>query len=155
MGTESTNMLKKIILASFIIWIVYALGTLLITYNRIYLQRTEAQLQLNKQLAEQERINKMTVEEILKEIPPKYGVKPETVKKIAFCESSYRYNAVGDGGHAYGVMQFHKPTFDGFSKKYGKEYDYKSTLDQVELASEMISKGNARHWTCAKKTGVI
>lgn len=131
------------------------MGRLSIIYFRVYHSHKEAELQLNKQLAEQERINKMTVEEILKEIPPKYGVKPETVKKIAFCESSYRYNAVGDGGHAYGVMQFHKPTFDGFSKKYGKEYDYKSTLDQVELASEMISKGNAKHWTCSKITGVI
>jgi len=148
-------MLKKTIIAFFLIWIMFACGKLLVIYTRVYHSHKEAEVQLNKQLAEQERIDKLTVQEIIETIPPKYGVKSEVIKKIAFCESSYRYNAVGDGGHAYGIMQFHKPTFDGFSKKYNKEYDYHSTLDQVELASEMISKGNVHHWSCAKITGII
>jgi len=65
---------------------MFACGKLLVIYTRVYHSHKEAEVQLNKQLAEQERIDKLTVQEIIETIPPKYGVKSEVIKKIAFCE---------------------------------------------------------------------
>lgn len=153
-------MINKIIIASFIIWTVYAVGTLFVNYNRIYLSHMEAEEQLNKINQEQERINKLTVEEILKEIPPKYGVKPEVVKKIAHCESTLNpkainYNDGGPGKHSVGILQFQATTFAGYSKKMGEELDYYSTYDQAKVASYMISKGQIHQWSCSRILGMV
>lgn len=153
-------MIKKIILAFFIIWICYAIGSLSVAYRNVYLSHMEAKEQLNKQLAEQERINKLTVEEILKEIPPKYGVKSETVKKIAHCESTLNpkainYNDGGPGKHSVGILQFQASTFDGYSKKMGEKLDYYSTYDQAKVASYMIANGQISQWSCSRILGMI
>jgi hypothetical protein len=79
-----------------------------------------------------------------------YGIDVSVFKKVMFCESSNNPKAVGDGGRAKNVMQFHRPTFDSFSKRYGKELDYNSYKDQIELATWMFSKGYQGHWTCYK-----
>jgi hypothetical protein len=79
-----------------------------------------------------------------------YGINASVFKKVMFCESGNNPKAVGDGGRAVSVMQFHRPTFDSFSKRYGKELDYYSYKDQIELAAWMFSKGHQGHWTCYK-----
>lgn len=86
-----------------------------------------------------------------------YGVNQEELKKVMMCESSGRSHVYGDGGLAYGPMQFHKPTFYEFSKKLGEELDYHSAYDQIKLASYMFSLGDKgkRHWSCAKKLGIV
>lgn len=104
-----------------------------------------------KQIEPVEVQKELIIEEVLNEVPKKYGVNPVIVQKVAFCESSYRYNVYGDGGHAYGVLQFHKPTFEQFEKKYGEELNYDSSLDQTKLASQMIRDGYGSHWTCYRK----
>ena len=80
-----------------------------------------------------------------------YGIDANVFKKVMFCESSNNPKAVGDGGRARNVMQFHKPTFDAYAKKYGEELDYNSYHDQIELAAYMFSKGQQGHWTCYSK----
>lgn len=80
-----------------------------------------------------------------------YGVDSQVLKKVMFCESSNNPKAVGDGGRARNVMQFHKPTFDSYSKKFGEVLDYNSYHDQIKLASYMFSEGEESHWTCFKK----
>ncbi len=77
-----------------------------------------------------------------------YGIDARVFKKVMWCESSNNPKAVGDGGRARNVMQFHRPTFDSFSKRYGKQLDYDSYKDQIELAAWMFSKGHQNHWTC-------
>lgn len=148
-------MLKKIIIASLIIWLTYASGKLLIMYYRVYHSHKEAKIQLNKQLAEQERLSKLTVQEILKEIPPQYGVKSELAEKIVYCESSYNKNAIhyndgGKGKHSVGAWQFQKATFDLYAKKMGQELDYYSPLDQTKVASYMIAHGQLHQWSCSR-----
>lgn len=64
------------------------------------------------------------------------------------CESSFRYNVYGDGGLAFGVAQFHKPTFDGYCNG-----DYYSTKDQLTCMIKMFRAGQSYHWTCAVKLG--
>lgn len=160
MTATRATMIKRLIIASILIWAFCALGRLTIIYRNIYLSHIEAEEQLNKQQLEQERINKLTVEEILKEIPPKYGVKSETVKKIAHCESTLNpkainYNDGGPGKHSVGILQFQKITFDGYSKKMGEDLDYYSTYDQAKVASYMISKGQIHQWSCSRILGMV
>lgn len=80
-----------------------------------------------------------------------YGVDPVIFKKVMWCESSNNPNAVGDGGRARNVMQFHKPTFEYFSSMLGEELDYNSYKDQIKLAAYMFSIGKQGHWTCYNK----
>lgn len=93
----------------------------------------------------------MTVAQAIEKASIDNGVSVQTMSNLAFCESSHRYNVYGDGTKAYGIYQFHKPTFDGFSKKYGLDLDYKSSYDQAVLASKMVKDGYSSHWTCWKK----
>lgn len=84
-----------------------------------------------------------------------YAINGEDLKKVIQCESSYKVEAVGDGGRARNLLQFHKPTFDLYSKKFGEELDYNSGYDQIKLASWMWSKGLQYHWSCARIVGII
>lgn len=71
---------------------------------------------------------------------------------VARCESEFKTTAVGDSGLAYGVYQFHQPTFKEFAKAYGDpSLEYKNTEDQIELAMWAISNGKGNHWTCYRK----
>lgn len=78
-----------------------------------------------------------------------YGVKSEEVLKVLTCESNLQIGAIyGDGGAAYGIAQFHKPTFDLFSKELGKKLDYYSYQDQIELISWAFAHNKKNHWSC-------
>jgi len=75
------------------------------------------------------------------------GIKYQTLLRcIAFKESSYNQYAVGDSGRAYGILQFHYPTF----KRYCVG-DYEDPRAQILCADKMISDNwnNINHWTTA------
>lgn len=76
-----------------------------------------------------------------------YQVDASVFKKVMWCESNNRQESKGDNGRAIGVYQFHKGTFDMYSKKLGKTLDINSYQDQIELAAYMFSIGEARQWT--------
>lgn len=81
------------------------------------------------------------------------GVNEEQMLKVSFCESSYKQNAVGDGGKALGVFQYHKPTFDRYASWMGEKLDYTSAEDQIKLTA-WIWKNHPeekRAWTCYTK----
>ena len=69
------------------------------------------------------------------------------------CESGYRHDGVyGDSGLAYGIAQFHEPTFNGFKKSAGlPELDYMNREYQIQLMAWAFSSGLKRHWTCWTK----
>lgn len=78
-----------------------------------------------------------------------WGIHPGRFLATAKCESGLRHEGVyGDNGKAYGIMQFHRGTFDWFAKMYGKQMDYYSREDQIELAAWAFANGYASHWTC-------
>lgn len=81
-------------------------------------------------------------------VAKKYLVDESQLMQVIKCESSYRTNAVGDDGLAYGLLQFHKPTFDKFC-----EGNYYSAKDQLVCAAKMWSQNekNKLHWSCWKK----
>ena len=65
-------------------------------------------------------------------------------------ESSWRVDISGDSGKAYGLLQFHQPTFDMFSKRYGLDLDRNNPVDQILLAKLMLNENlekNIKHWT--------
>ena len=78
-----------------------------------------------------------------------YGVDRKVALKVAECESEFKTTATGDSGKAYGVFQFHKPTFKEFAKEFGDEsLEYKNTEHAIELAVWALAQGKGYHWTC-------
>lgn len=76
--------------------------------------------------------------------------------KIIQCESSCQHDVYGDQGKAFGIAQFHKPTFTEFKEKANRhELRYESEEDQIWLLKWAIENGKMKHWTCARKLGLI
>jgi hypothetical protein len=77
---------------------------------------------------------------------------PET-KCIIQHESNYNKDAIGDGGKAYSYMQFHKPTFKQYNKKYQLNLDYKKGNHGIVLYYLMArdNRKNLYHWTTYKQ----
>lgn len=90
------------------------------------------------------------IQEVITHFAKEYNQDPQVLLTVAKCESNFRGDVYGDGGRAYGVFQFHKPTFEGYEKQYGEDLDYYSAYDQAKLASWMFSKNGENHWTCFK-----
>lgn len=82
----------------------------------------------------------------------KYGVSEDLLHSIIKCESGYRVDVYGDGGKAFSLLQFHKPTFEMFKKQAGMEQlSYTSWEDQIELGAWAFANGKQSHWTCFSK----
>lgn len=137
--------------------VFWALFTVLIIPNTVFIGKIQAPTVEAKEA--------LIVEEILSpdgyadKYALQYGVDPVIFKKVMRCESNNNPLAIGDGGMARNVMQFHKQTFDGYSKmfydKFGRQLYYDSYKDQIELAVWMFSNGEQHHWTCYKMIGGI
>lgn len=71
---------------------------------------------------------------------------------LAFKESSFRYNVVGDKGLAYGLYQYHKLTWIIFTKKYGLEgFNIKDPVDQTVITIEALKDNQHCNWTPLQK----
>lgn len=92
-----------------------------------------------------------TVYDYVKQYSVEYKISSHTLYQVMMCESNGNPKAVGDHGLAKNVMQFHEQTFNKFSKELGKEMDYNSSKDQIELAAWAFSRGYSHHWTCYTK----
>jgi len=69
-----------------------------------------------------------------------YDYPEKSLTKLALSESSFRHNVVGDGGLAYGLYQYHKPTWILFTKKYGLEsFNIKDPVDQTVITIEALN----------------
>lgn len=95
----------------------------------------------------------LSPQEVIIKYANQYGVSSNELLSVAKCESRLSPNPKGynDGGHAFGIYQFHKSTFDTFSKQMGEQLDYYSYSDQTKLAAYMFSKGLQNNWTCYEK----
>lgn len=100
----------------------------------------------------EECTNKACITELITAYAKVYGVDPDFALAIAKCESELKTTAVGDGGRARGVFQFHKPTFEMFAKKMGQpDLDYKNTEDNVNVAMWAFAHDKQSHWSCTEK----
>ncbi len=96
-------------------------------------------------------VNRECVFKLIEKYSAEYGVPKKLATDIAACESSFRPDVYGDTGKAYGIYQFHKPTFELFSKKIGEDLDYYNVEDNIKLAMWAIANDKGRHWSCYKK----
>lgn len=94
------------------------------------------------------------VEAIIRNAAVEFGQDPEAMIAVARCESSLRSDAVGDGGAAVGLFQFHRATFTTNARRlFGHEVDEHQRLDPVTsslVAAWMWSIGQRGQWTCAR-----
>lgn len=81
----------------------------------------------------------------------KYGLNEQMMLDVAKCESGLNQLARGDSGVAVGIYQFHRGTWDMFSKELGEKLDIDSVHDQAKLASWSFAHGKERHWSCWKQ----
>jgi len=93
-----------------------------------------------------EIIKSEDINEVLDE-SVRYG---NLIRCLIQCESGYNPNATGDSGLAFGILQFHKPTFDTYSERYKMELDYRNPVHQIVLCDLMLQEDfkNVSHWTC-------
>ena len=78
----------------------------------------------------------------------KIGKNRDLIECLIKNESEGRIDVYGDARKAFGILQFHFPTFEHFKKKYGMEYlDYKNPVDQIILCNEMLNNNLGYHWT--------
>lgn len=59
-------------------------------------------------------------------------------------ESSFNAKAVGDGGQAYGLLQWHKPRQDDFARYLGKDIKQSTETEQLDFLVHEITKGKEK-----------
>lgn len=87
-------------------------------------------------------------------IAERHGVDGARFADVMHCESSLRPDAIGDGGAAVGIAQFHAPTWASSTRRYyGAELAPAMRLDP-EIALEVAARKWAAEgpwaWTCAR-----
>jgi len=99
---------------------------------------------------EKNRIDTMTVLELIDYIAPQYGANPDLIKKIAFCEAGYRHFPVHDGGAGVGTTGYQKNTFKDDQKRFNRpDLVYESNFDQLTMMSISFQAGEKyrNRWT--------
>jgi len=76
-------------------------------------------------------------------VAKKNRISEQRFTNLIRCESTFNKTAIGDSGRAYGLLQFHKPTFEQYCQG-----DYYNHNDQLNCGAEMIGRGLAWNWTC-------
>lgn len=71
---------------------------------------------------------------------------------IVECESSGRYDAIGDDGTSVGIAQFQEITFNEMKKNAHMErLRWKNPIHQMRLMIWMVDNGYGNRWTCYRK----
>lgn len=144
----NTSLLKQLIIINFVISAIL-IGVCSIPSKMTY-ERVKCPINADLPL----------VEAYIERYSCEYDVDKKTIRLIIKGESNFSCNPKGhnDGGRAFGVAQFHKPTFQMFSKEMGEQLDYYSCHDQIKLLAWSIANGKGDHWTTYtrfKKQGLI
>lgn len=75
----------------------------------------------------------------------------ERVYAVAECESGLKHEGCwGDNGRAYGILQFHEPTFKWLCQISGIKGDWMDREDQLRVGMWAFSHGYDYLWTCSK-----
>lgn len=69
-----------------------------------------------------------------------------TLTRMAYYESSFNQNAVGNAGEI-GVLQFKKKTWKWLSEQSGTHGDIHNVVDQAELTIWAIRHGYGKWWS--------
>lgn len=89
-------------------------------------------------------LGKEAIISLIKQKSAYYGVEAIIPIAIVEAESSYKVNAVGDGGNSYGLVQIHLPSHPTITKE--QALDPYFAIDFLVLN---LSKGKCKMWsTC-------
>ena len=87
----------------------------------------------------------------------KYGLDESQVLRTSWCESSFRYDAIGEAGEI-GILQYMPSTWKYWNELRMKEFghvirylDIHSTKDQIEMLRWAWGRKYQSHWTCHNK----
>lgn len=112
---------------------------------------------INPVLAEapERKLEEYTTKELTSYFASLYGANRGQLEAVINCESGWRPTVYGDGGKAYGLLQFHKPTFDRWAIQMGEPMNYYSAYDQIKMGAWAFAQGDnyKDDWTCATKLG--
>ncbi len=78
--------------------------------------------------------NKQQIGNMLEQAAQKYGIPPEILKAIAFKESRWNPNAVGDGGQSHGMMQIYSRAHPDYNVARGQQ----DPSYNIEYAAQML-----------------
>ena len=129
--------MKKLLLS-------FVIGVLIITIYPVQAQ--------SPNLTWQQKVNQMTVTEMINYIAPQFKQDPHLRKKIMMCESGLRV-LPHEGGRGVNATGIHDTTFTGWNKKYAikhkEKLDKESMYDQIKMMSFAFSQGESYRddWT--------
>ncbi len=90
-----------------------------------------------------------TIPEIVEAAAAEFDQDPVVMKQVAFCESSYRPEVVGDSGLAVGLFQFHPDTWREESRFLGYTGDLRTDpVAASRVAAYMWQHGLQHRWSC-------
>lgn len=90
---------------------------------------------------------KNTTKELVTKYAQVYNVNSKVMLAMMRCESSGNQSAIGDGGRAKGLYQYHTGTWERIENKLGKDMDINSEHDQVHMTAYALSQGMGSQWT--------
>ena len=76
-------------------------------------------------------------------VATKYGVQPSLMRSVIKCESSYRTDAIGDGGTSFGLVQINLPSHPTITKAQAFDADF-----ALDFLASNLAKGKGDMWTC-------
>jgi soluble lytic murein transglycosylase-like protein len=86
-----------------------------------------------------------TVDELIHDSSIKYGVSESVMRTVIKCESNFNPNAVGDGGHSFGLVQIHLPSHPEVTQGQATNPEF-----AVDFLANKLSTGQGRLWSCYK-----
>jgi hypothetical protein len=138
---------KKVWIAVCVLLIATTVILGLVIPTKIHSNQAPAQVIPIPQESLSDTADKETIIMAIREVAKKYLIDEIQLLQTIKCESGFQHAGVfGDGGLAYGLAQFHRPTFDGFCKG-----SYYSAEDQLECMAQMFANKKQFHWTCWRK----
>lgn len=88
----------------------------------------------------------LTVPQMIEKYAVEYRVSAERMTRTIQCESTFNPDAIGDGGHSFGLSQIHLPSHPTVTREQALDEEF-----AIKFMAEQFSKGNARAWTCWRK----
>lgn len=104
-------------------------------------------LQRSKAEAPELPLKDQPIENIVRYFAQENGLDEDIAVRVMQCESRGLQSTVGDNGHAIGIFQYWRDTWERHSKEFGETLDINSQYDQARLATWAIANGKGNEWT--------
>lgn len=85
------------------------------------------------------------VESTIEHYAKEYGVDPNLMKKLAWCESRWHWDSVGDHGKSFGIWQIHLGWHPDITRVQAQDLNW-----STNWTASMISRGYLHRWTCGR-----